>query len=114
MLQHRLPYPTSGRHFVQILAAARDAASPGALLCTEDGNVSVWPDLADASAPPLQARVAGTVCAVAASPLPASGGFVAAFATADGGLHLLQVTPGLAPPDRHPLFNALTIRERSF
>ena len=97
MLQHRLPYPTSGEHFVQILPATSGTAVPGALLCTEDGNVSVWPDLADASAPPLQARVAGTVCAVAAAPSPDDGGFVAAFATTDGALHLLQVIARSAP-----------------
>jgi len=91
VLQHRLPYPTSGTHFVQILSATCGTSSPGALLCTEDGNVSVWPDLADASAPPLQARVAGTVCAVTAAPSPTDDGFVAAFATTDGALHLLQV-----------------------
>ena len=96
VLQHRLPYPSSGRHFVQILPATRGTSSPGALLCTEDGNVSVWPDLADASAPPLQARVAGTVCAVAAAPSPGDGGFVAAFATTGGALHVLQVMDGSA------------------
>ena len=56
--------------------------------------MSVWPDLADASAPPLQARVAGTVCAVAVAPSPDSGAFAAAFATTDGALHIMQVTPG--------------------
>ena len=57
--------------------------------------MSVWPDLADASAPPLQARVAGSVCAVAAAPSPNSSGTVVAFATADGALHILQVLPEL-------------------
>lgn len=72
MIQRRLPYPTPGKHFVQLLASG-DSSRPGAVLSTEDGNVSVWPDLADAAAPPLQARIAGSVTAMAAGeprPLP--------------------------------------------
>ena len=58
------------------------------LLCSEDGNLAVWPDFLSSDAVDTQ-RVPGTVTALAAA-ATARGGFLAVAATSDGALHHIQ------------------------
>jgi hypothetical protein len=66
------------------------------VLCSEDGNMALWPDFC-ASDALLTQRISGTVTALAAAALPEMpGAFMACAATADGSLHSV-----IAGPDEH-------------
>lgn len=60
-------------------------------LCSDDGNLAVWPDFCGSDAVETQ-RLAGPVTAAAASPLP-GGGFAAAVATAAAQLFCVRAQP---------------------
>ena len=68
------------------------AGSITVLLCSEDGNLAIWPDWVASDAVDTQ-RVPGTVTALAAT---AHGAFLAVAATSDGALHRIECSAGQA------------------
>ncbi|BDA43944.1 Nuclear pore complex protein NUP133 [Coccomyxa sp. Obi] len=85
-----LPYSSTRRHFVS-MALHESPARLSVVLCSDDGNLAMWPDFCGNNAVETQ-RLAGPITAAAAAPMP-GGAFVACAATAATAIVCVRARP---------------------